>query len=205
MSIVDRYDEESLLGHHVVGKKLSVPLTLEIFLHIGLLAVATGLLMVASVSDPERISKQTAVVIFSVYYCGSLLVSSCGFLVVFHLRKHNEFIWFMCVYVGTLLSMWNTIIDSWLESKNHFIYFILTGLGCISICTGMSQITVYRHMKYRWIVKGLLIMGIVLCHVVSMVDAYGYRMILLSIGVGVVTVTGVIARILLHLLHAAES
>jgi hypothetical protein len=192
---VERHEVESLLGGQLaVEKKHIVPLWLEIVLYVGLIAVSAGLVLVANVSDPNDISVDFARAILYVYYTGTIIVSISGFGIVVLLRKHEEFIWFFAIYVGSIFSLWNLAVDSWFDTQMHTIFYILTCTGCIFMSVGVSRITICRRWKYRWIVKLTFIIGLTLCHIVSIVDILGYRVIPLCVGIGLCVLAYIIAH-----------
>ena len=114
---------------------------LEVILHAGSILMAVGIIMIAVVDEPDGIDKTYALIAVCAYYGGSLLVSVGGFIGVLHARHHNEFGWFLTLFCGCLISVWNGVIDSLIGSKSPVVFYAICGAGCLLLCVSVSQLT----------------------------------------------------------------
>ena len=188
-------EHQTLLRKVHEQKKPILSWPVEVILHAGAILMATGIIMIAAVDEPEEIDRTYALTAVCSYYGGSLLVTIGGFIGVSHSRHHNEFGWFLTLFVGSLLSVWNGLIDSLIGSKAPIVFYAICGTGCMLMCIGLSQITVFRHDSYRSLWKFGIIVGLTLCHVMSIMDIQTYRLTILCTGIALVAISYILARL----------
>ena len=188
-------EHQTLLMKVHEQKKPILSWPLEIILQAGSVFMATGIIMIAAVDEPETVDMTYALIAVCAYYAGALLVTIGGFIGVLHARQHNEFGWFLTLFLGTLLSTWNGVIDSFISSKSMIIFYAICGAGCLLECISISQITIFRHDQYRAFWKAGIMVGLILCHIMTIVDIRSYRMVLLCIGIGIVSLSYIIGRV----------
>jgi hypothetical protein len=188
-------ENESLLMKVSEHKKPTLSFPVEVILHGGSIMIAVGVIMIAAVENPENVDTTYALTAVCTYYGGSLLVTMGGFIAVLHARHHNEFGWFLTLFLGSLLSVWNGVFDSLIGSKTPVVFHGICGAGCLLICLSISRITVFRHDRYRALWKLCIMVGMTLCHVMSVADIHEYRMILLGVGIGLMALAYITGRV----------
>ena len=196
METPQTHDEhETLLMKVHEQKKPVLSWPVEVVLHVGFILMAVGVLMIAAVDKTDNIDFTYALVAVYAYYCESLLVTIGSFIGVLYSRHHNEFGWFLTLFLGSLLSVWNGMIDSAIGNKSPVVFYAICGTGCLLICLSISQITMFRHDKYRVRWKSGIIVGLTLCHIMSISDIQEYRMVLLCAGIGLVFISYITGRV----------
>jgi hypothetical protein len=188
-------EKETLLlkDHEHKPRVLSLPV--EVTLHTGAAMACAGVSMIAVVDDPELYERVYLLAATYTYYGGAFLLTIGGFLGILRSRHHNEFFWFLTLFVGTLLSVWNGVIEVLLDVTSPAVFYAISGAGCLLVSLAISRITLFRHDKFRIIWKSGLIVGISVCHVISISDIKRYRLIALLTGIGLTSVSYTWGRI----------
>lgn len=188
-------EKETLLLKSHDHKSTVISLPVEVTLHIGAAMACIGVSMIAVVDDPEYFERVYLLTATCTYYVGALLLTAGGFLGVLTTRHHNEFLWFLTIFVGSLLSIWNGVIEVLLDVTAPMIFYIISGCGCLLVSLGTSQITLFRHDKFRIMWKSGIILGISLCHVISVSDIKRYRLVALFVGIGITSISYITGRV----------
>ena len=157
--------------------------------------MATGVLMISATDDPEELGQTYALAAVCTFYGGAIAVTVAGLFALVRLRNHLEFVWFLVLFSGSLLSVWIGIVGTIVSASSPIMLYILSGVGLTMESISLAQMTLFRHDRVRVLWKCIIIAGLALCHVTSLAEMRKNRLLFTSLGISVITVGYTIGRI----------